>query len=82
MNSRNRYLFNYEDSKNSPTNIALNRLNLEQGQIFSLHYNFGDDWMFTIRVAAIKIVKEYHELVLTKSRGHVAQYPNYEEECG
>ena len=31
------------------TDIILDKIGLYKGQKFSLHYDFGDDWMFTIR---------------------------------
>jgi hypothetical protein len=36
------------------TNIEIDRLELEKGQKFSLHYDYGDGWMFTINVQKIE----------------------------
>lgn len=36
------------------TDIALDKIGLQKGQKFTLHYDFGDDWMFPIRVMEIK----------------------------
>ena len=48
-------LFDEDDAEG--TDIALDELGLIEGQKFSLHYDFGDDWMFAIRVMKIEEVK-------------------------
>ena len=67
----------YEDEPS--TKIAIDRLKLEKGQNFSLHYDFGDDWMFTIHVQ--KIEKEEEETVpkVIKAKGEIEQYPLWDD---
>ena len=62
------------------TDIALDLLGLKLKQKFSLHYDFGDDWMFTIGVQKIESEAKYAKPVVLKERGRIIQYPNYEDE--
>ena len=55
-------------------------LNLRKGQKFSLHYDFGDDWMFTITVSKVSEVSEKAEPCIIKSKGEIQQYPDWDEE--
>lgn len=57
------------------TRIAINKLGLKEKQKFSLHYDFGDDWMFTINVQKIVDEKNYQKPKLIKSKGNIEQYP-------
>ena len=43
------------------------------------HYDFGDDWMFAIRVMKIEEVKRHHKPKLLSSKGSVEQYPDVGE---
>lgn len=70
-------LFDEDDAEG--TDIALDELGLIEGQKFSLHYDFGDDWMFAIRVMKIEEVKKHRKLMLLSSKGSVEQYPEGEE---
>lgn len=63
----------------SSTRIKLDKLGLCKGQKFSLHYDFGDDWMFTISVTKITEVAAYHKPVIMKAKGTVEQYPEYDD---
>ena len=69
-------LFDEDDAEG--TDIALDELGLIEGQKFSLHYDFGDDWMFAIRVMKIEEVKRHHKPKLLSSKGSVEQYPEGE----
>lgn len=60
------------------TVIELDRLGLCKGQKFSLHYDFGDDWMFTIRVVKVTGIEAYHRPMVIKTKGTVEQYPDCE----
>ena len=60
------------------TDIALDELGLYNGQKFLLHYDFGDDWIFHIRVLNIIEVKESFEPRIIKSKGYISQYPDYD----
>lgn len=62
------------------TRIELGKLGLVPKQKFSLHYDFGDDWMFTIGVQKIEPEGEYAKPVVLKERGRIIQYPDYEDE--
>ena len=62
------------------TDITLDELRLSKGQKFSLHYDFGDDWMFTITVSKINEIPEKMESRIIKSKGNIQQYPDWDED--
>ena len=62
------------------TDIILDKIGLYKGQEFSLHYDFGDDWMFTITVSKISEAEGSFEPRIVKSKGYIQQYPDYDEE--
>ena len=62
------------------TDITLDKIGLYKGQKFSLHYDFGDDWMFTITVSKISEAGERFEPRIVKSKGYIQQYPDLDEE--
>ena len=62
------------------TDIALDSLGLVKGQKFSLHYDFGDDWMFPIRVMKITDIEKYRKPAVIAQKGKIEQYPDYDEE--
>ncbi len=62
------------------TDITLDELTLHQRQKFSLHYDFGDDWMFAITVSKISDVPEKTETRIIKSKGNIQQYPDWDED--
>ena len=64
------------------TKVKIDDLGLSKGQKFSLHYDFGDDWMFTILVQKITDVSVRPLPVVTKSVGAVEQYPDPDEDYG
>ena len=53
------------------TDITLDELGLYNGQKFLLHYDFGDDWMFHIRVLNITEAKESFGPRIVKSKGYI-----------
>ena len=59
--------------------VKISSLNLMKGQKFALHYDFGDDWLFIIRVQSIQKAP-YHPAHVTKSKGHVEQYPDWDDD--
>ena len=62
------------------TDRTLDEIGLYKGQKFSLHYDFGDDWMFTIRVSKISEVQGSFEPRIVKAKGSVQQYPDWDED--
>ena len=60
------------------TKIALDRLHLEKGQNFSLHYDFGDDWMFTIHVQKIEEEEKGAVPTVLKAKGEIEQYASWD----
>lgn len=60
--------------------IILDEVGLCKGQKFALHYDFGDDWMFTITVSKISEVQEDFEPRVIKSKGTIQQYPDWDED--
>ena len=75
MYSENSYQSDPEEEDDAATDIALDKLKLNKGQKFWLHYDFGDDWMFTITVHKIDEVEESFEPRIVKSKGQIQQYP-------
>ena len=62
------------------TDIGIDKIGLKKGQKFSLHYDYGDDWMFVINVQKIEEVSGTFSLSVIKSKGIVEQYPSWDEE--
>lgn len=42
---------------------------------FLLHYDYGDDWRFTIHVQKIEEVDRYRKSKVLASKGRLEQYP-------
>ena len=78
MYSEYSYEYNPEDD-DSATVIKIDKIGLVKGQNFSLHYDYGDDWMFTIHVNKIEETNASVESKLIKSKGKVEQYPSWED---
>ena len=68
------------DTERPSTDIALDKIGLQKGRKFTLHYDFGDDWMFPIRVMEIKQIPRKKKPCVIKSKGEIQQYPDYEED--
>ena len=79
MYSEDSYQYDPEDGGPS-TDIAIDEIGLVKGQNFSLHYDYGDDWMFTIHVQKIDDETKKISPKLIKAVGHVEQYPDWDEE--
>ena len=62
------------------TRVKLDKLGLMIKQKFSLHYDFGDDWMFTITVQNITETAEKTAPRVIKEKGAMEQYPDWEED--
>ena len=74
------YSYQYDPDDDSPsTDIEIDEIGLVKGQNFSLHYDYGDDWMFTIHVQKIEEESRTLPPVLLKSVGSVEQYPDWDE---
>lgn len=69
-----------EEEGELSTDITLDEVGLIKGQKFSLHYDFGDDWMFTITVSKISEVEKNFTPRVVKSKGSIQQYPDWDEE--
>ncbi|MBD5550171.1 MAG: plasmid pRiA4b ORF-3 family protein [Lachnospiraceae bacterium] len=78
MYSEDNYQYNPEDGGPS-TDIVIDKIGLVKGQNFSLHYDYGDDWMFMIHVQKIEDETKKISPKLIKSVGHVEQYSNWDE---
>lgn len=79
MYSNNSYQL-YPQGDEPSTDINLDRIGLYKGQKFSLHYDFGDDWMFTITVSKISDVQTSFVPRIVKSKGSIQQYPDLEDD--
>lgn len=60
--------------------VTLDEVGLSKGQKFSLHYDFGDDWMFTITVLKISEVQKDFNSRIVKAKGNIQQYPDWDED--
>lgn len=69
------YQSNPEDDEPS-TRVKIDKIGLEIKQKFSLHYDFGDDWMFTITVQKIEKVTRKIVPAVIKGKGVIEQYPD------
>ena len=78
LSSGRSYLSRLENDRPS-VKAELDELDLSKGQKFFLHYDFGDDWMFTINVQKIKEVSEIMEPCVIKEKGSVGQYPDWDD---
>jgi hypothetical protein len=78
MYSDNSYEYEPEDGRPS-TDIAIDKIGLVKGQNFSLHYDYGDDWMFTIHVQKIEEEKRKTMPEIIKSVGVLEQYPDCDD---
>ena len=76
--------YNYQSDpeyKGQPsTKAKIDGLELEEGQVFSLHYDFGDDWMFAINVQKIEEIKVNFVPIVVKSKGVIEQYPDWDDD--
>ena len=79
MYSWNSYQYDPQRGERS-TNAKIKSLHLMKGQKFSLHYDFGDDWMFTINVQKIEFTAEYEKPKVIRQKGVVEQYPDWDED--
>lgn len=60
------------------TTEKIERLGLKNKQKFLFHYDFGDEWMFTISVQKIEFTVEYAKPQCLKEKGTIGQYPDPE----
>lgn len=73
------YAYQSDPEENEPSaDIEIDRLKLTQGQNFSLHYEFGDDWMFTVHVQKISDTVTVEKATVIKSKGEIEQYPDWD----
>ena len=79
MYSRNSYQSDPEGRQPS-TRTKIGQIGLREKQKFSLHYDFGDDWMFTINVQNIQQDTGRTEPYIIKGKGSVEQYPDWDDE--
>ena len=55
------------------------RLGLQEKQKFLLHYDFGDDWLFTINVEKINKTEMAILPRVIKQKGEIEQYPDVDD---
>lgn len=79
MYSDHSYQSNPEDGEPS-TRVKLDKIGLVMKQKFSLHYDFGDDWMFTITVQKITETSEKVNPTVIKEKGSIEQYSEWDED--
>ncbi|MGM9581426.1 MAG: plasmid pRiA4b ORF-3 family protein [Anaerovibrio sp.] len=81
MYSRDSYQSDPDPGERS-AKIKIDKLGLKEKQKFSLHYDFGDDWMFVINVQKIQEEAGKCKPCVIKSKGKVEQYPDFEDYWG
>ena len=75
------YSYQSNPQYNEPsTRVKLDEIGLEPKQKFSLHYDFGDDWMFTIVVQNITETSEKVVPNVIKEKGMIEQYPEWDDD--
>ncbi len=79
MYSRNSYQSNPEGGEPS-TRVKIGKIGLMVKQKFSLHYDFGDDWMFIITVQNIQEDSETIKSHVVKEKGTIEQYPEWDDD--
>ena len=80
MYGDNCYEYEPQDDEIPSTNIAIDKIGLVKGQNFSLHYDYGDDWMFTIHVQEIRETEKAAKPKVVKKKGFVEQYPDWDDD--
>ena len=70
----------YPEGDDLSTDVKLDEIGLCKGQKFTLHYDFGDDWMFTITVSKISKVQDGFEPRIVKAQGSIEQYPDWDDD--
>lgn len=80
MYSRGICYQSHPDTFDLSCDIALDEMGLAKGQKFLFHYDFGDDWGFTVSVTKITETQETFPPRVVKSMGSILQYPDYDEE--
>jgi hypothetical protein len=74
------YSYEYDPQDGGPsTDIKIDKLELEKGQKFLFHYDYGDDWMFTINVQKIEETDDLIKSTLIRAKGEVEQYPSWDD---
>ena len=68
----------YKDRRD-PCKVKLEKLGLKVKEKFTLLYDFGDDWLFTVTVAAL-LSDEDREARVVSSVGEIEQYPVWDDE--
>lgn len=79
MYGKNSYQSDPEGRQPS-TKTKIGQMGLRKKQKFSLHYDFGDDWMFTITVQNIQESSGTVEAQIEKRKGTIEQYPDWDDE--
>lgn len=79
MHSHYSYQSNPEGGEPS-TRVKIDKMGLVAKQRFSLHYDFGDDWMFKIVVQKITETSEKTVPNVIKGKGSIEQYPEWDDE--
>lgn len=62
------------------TKTRIDRVGLAEGQNFSLHYDFGDDWMFVLHVQKVASESMTNTVRVIKEKGHIEQYPDWDDD--
>lgn len=79
MYSRNSYQ-SAPEGRQPSTRQKIGKLGLIEKQKFALHYDFGDDWMFTINVQKIEADTGKTEPYIVKSKGNIEQYSDWDDD--
>ena len=76
-----RYLYYPEEvyAEYPSTDICLDELDLFPKKKFLFHYDFGDDWEFSITVQKVTEAGDSGVSQVIKEKGEIEQYPSYDE---
>lgn len=80
MYSENNYVSTLLEEDTPSTDIALDALGLITRQKFTLHYDFGDNWLFAINVRKIEETSWRVVPTVLQEKGRVEQYPDWDDE--
>ena len=70
----------YAEGNRPSTDIEIDKLGLKEKESFLFHYDFGDDWVFVVKVEKIMSIPEYVEPQVLKSKGSIEQYPSWDDD--
>ena len=62
------------DGNKLSEDVPIDSFHLKEGREITLHYDFGDDWMFKIKIDRIRYERYASPLAIVGGEGFVVQY--------